>query len=56
VTLPSSTNAIRNTSNANATPIYAWTTNGTTDMFNIYAGSSSIWAINAGTATASAEL
>jgi hypothetical protein len=56
VTLPSSTNAIRNTSNANATPIYAWTTNGTTDMFNIYAGSNSIWAINAATATASAEL
>jgi len=56
VTLPSSTNAIRNTSNANATPIYAWTTNSTTDMFNIYAGSNSIWAINAATATASAEL
>lgn len=56
VTLPSSTNAIRNTSNANATPIYAWTTNTTTDMFNIYAGSNSIWGINAGTATASAEL
>jgi hypothetical protein len=56
VTLPSSTNAIKNSSNVNATPGFAWTTNTTTDMFNIYAGSSSIWAINAGTATASAEL
>lgn len=56
VTLPSSTNAIRNTSNANATPIYAWAAGGTTNMFNIYAGSNSIWGINAATATASAEL
>ena len=56
VTLPSSTNAIKNTSNVNATPGYAWTTNGTTDMFNIYAGNASIFAINAGTATAAIEL
>ena len=56
VTLPSSTNAIKNSSNVNATPAFAWTTNTTTDMFNIYAGSSSVWAINANTATASAEL
>jgi hypothetical protein len=57
VTLPSSTNAIRNTSNANATPIYAWAAvQGGTDMFNIYAGSNSIIAINAGTATVAIEL
>ena len=56
VTLPSSTNAIKNSSNVNATPAFAWTTNTTTDMFNIYAGSGSVWAINANTATASAEL
>jgi hypothetical protein len=57
VTLPSSTNAIRNTSNANATPIYAWAAvQGGTDMFSIYAGSNSIIAINAGTATVAIEL
>ena len=56
VTLPSSTNAIRNTSNVNATPIYAWTALPTVDMFNLYAGSNSIIAINANSATVSAEL
>lgn len=57
VSLPSSTNAIKNTSNANATPIYAWAAvSASTDSFGIYAGSNSILAINAGVATASVEL
>ena len=57
VTLPSATNAIKNTSNTNATPIYAWVVpTASVDSFTIYAGSDSIWAINSGIAIASAEL
>jgi hypothetical protein len=56
IVLPSATNAIKNASNVNATPIYAWAASGNIDSFSIYAGSNSISAINAGVATASAEL
>ena len=56
ITLPSSTNAIKNASDVNATPTYAWAAGGNIDSFSIYAGSVSISAINAGVATSSAEL
>ncbi len=56
VTMPSSTNAIKNTSNVPATPIYAWTASITIDSLNVYAGSNSIWAINTNSAQVSAEL
>jgi hypothetical protein len=57
ITLPSSTNAVRNTSGTTKSPEYAWTTGSiNASSFSIYAGAASLGAINAGTATVSAEL
>jgi hypothetical protein len=57
MTLPASTNqGLNKTNGATLTPAYAWSSSGTINSFQIYAGDSNIGGFVTGTATASAEL
>ena len=57
MSLPASTNqGLNKTNGATLTPAYAWTSSGTVNGFQIYAGDANIGGFVAGTATASAEL